>query len=84
MLTLRTQDLTWEIISVFNTTSAPSTDIGPNGSNLGYFTIPTTVASNNLRATLTNASGGNMPPEVYQVNLRLADALASVNAQYTF
>ena len=82
--TLRTQDLTWEIISVFNTTSAPSTDIGPNGSNLGYFTIPTTVASNNLRATLTNASGGNMPPEVYQVNLRLADAAASVNAQYTF
>ncbi len=81
---LRTQDLTWEIISVFNTTSAPSTDIGPNGSNLGYFTIPTTVASNNLRATLTNASGGNMPPEVYQVNLRLADAAASVNAQYTF
>ena len=82
--TLRTQDLTWEIISVFNTTSAPSTDIGPNGSNLGYFTIPTTVASNNLRATLTNASGGNMPPEVYQVNLRLSDALASVNAQYIF
>jgi len=82
--TLRTQDLTWEIISVFNTTSAPTTDIGPNGSDLGYFTIPTTVASNNLRATLTNSSGGNMPPEVYQVNLRLSDALASVNAQYIF
>ena len=82
--TLRTQDLTWEIISVFNTTSAPTTDIGPSGSNLGYFTIPTTVASNNLKATLTNASGGNMPPEVYQVNLRLSDALAFVNAQYTF
>ena len=82
--TLRTQDLTWEIISVFNTTSAPTTDIGPNGSDLGYFTIPTTVASNNLRATLTNASGGNMPPEVYEVNLRLSDALASVNAQYIF
>ena len=81
---LRTQDLTWQIISVFNTTSAPATDIGPDGSNLGYFTIPTTVASNNLRATLTNASGGNMPPEVYQVNLRLSDALSFVNAQYTF
>ncbi len=82
--TLRTQDLTWEIVSVFNTTSAPTTDIGPNGSNLGYFTIPTTVTSNNLRATLTNTSSGNMPPEVYQVNLRLSDAAAFINAQYTF
>ena len=81
--TLRTQDLTWEIISVFNTTSAPSTDIGPNGSDLGYFTIPTTVASNNLKATLANASGGNMPPNKYTVNLRLSDAIASVNATYT-
>jgi len=82
--TLRTQDLTWEIVSVFDLTgSSPTTDIGPNGTNLGYFTIPSSVVSNQKRAILTNSSGGNMPPNKYTVNLRLSDAIASVNAVYT-
>ena len=44
--TLRTQDLTWEILSVFNTAgSSPTTDIGPNGTNLGYFSLPTSIVT---------------------------------------
>ena len=82
--TLRTQDLTWEIVSIFDLTgSSPTTDIGPNGTNLGYFTIPSSVVSNQKRAILTNSSGGNMPPNRYTVNLRLSDAIASINATYT-
>ena len=81
--TLRTQDLTWEIVSVFDTAgSSPTTDIGPNGTNLGYFTIPSSVVATQKRAILTNSSGGNMPPNNYTVNLKLNDAIASVTAQY--
>ena len=85
--TLRTQDLTWEILSVFNTAgSSPTTDIGPNGTNLGYFSLPTSIIpnpTNQKRAVLTNNSGGNMPPDIYNINLRLVDALNSVSATYT-
>ena len=82
--TLRTQDLTWEILSVFNTAgSSPTTDIGPNGTNLGYFSLPTSIVTNQKRAVLTNNSGGNMPPDIYAITLRLSDALASVTATYT-
>ena len=82
--TLRTQDLTWEILSVFNTAgSSPTTDIGPNGTNLGYFSLPTSIVTNQKRAVLTNNSGGNMPPDIYNINLRLVDALNSVSATYT-
>tara|TARA_R110000772_G_scaffold3503_1_gene12399 strand:- start:226 stop:1728 length:1503 start_codon:yes stop_codon:yes gene_type:complete len=81
--TLRTQDLIWEIVSVFDTAgSSPTTDIGPNGTNLGYFTIPSSVVATQKRAILTNSSGGNMPPNNYTVNLKLNDAIASVTAQY--
>ena len=55
--------------------SAPATDIGPSGSNLGYFTMINSTETGPLRkGTLNNTSGGNMPPNVYDITIGVADA----------
>ena len=83
--TLRTQDLDWNIVSVLDTAgTTPTVDIGPNGSDLGYFTLPASIVATQKRAILTNSAVGSMPPSTYQINLKLSDAgLIDVTAQYT-
>jgi len=76
---LRTQDLDWEIVSVINTTSSPGVDLKA----LGYFTLPTSIVSTEKKAELLNSSGGNMPPEVWEVNLKLSDPLNEITFKYT-
>ena len=71
---LKASEINWSIISVFNQ-SAPTTDIGPGGSNLGYFTMINSTETGPLRkGTLNNTSGGNMPPNIYDITIGVADA----------
>ena len=66
---LRTEDIAWSIISVFNRT-APAIDL----TSQGLFTMTNTVVSNLKRGTLTNTSGGNMPASIYDITIGVADA----------
>ena len=71
---LKASEINWSIISVFNQ-SAPTTDIGPGGSDLGYFTMINSTETGPLRkGTLNNTSGGNMPPNIYDITIGVADA----------
>ena len=71
---LKASEINWSIISVFNQ-SAPTTDIGPGGSDLGYFTMINSTETGPLRkGTLNNTSGGNMPPSIYDITIGVADA----------
>ena len=76
--TLRTQDLDFNIVSVFNTTSAPTIDI----SSSNYFTLSTPVVTTEKKVTLKNSGGVNMLPEVYEVNLRLSDPGNEITFKY--
>ena len=79
--TLRTQDLDWSIVSVFDTAGATPT-VNIQSSN--YFTLPTSVLATQKRAILTNNAIGSMPPSTYEINLKLSDAGAvDATAQYT-
>ena len=66
---LRTEEIAWSIISVFNQT-APSIDL----TSQGLFTMTNTVVSSLKRGTLTNTSGGNMPASIYDITIGVADA----------
>ena len=71
---LKATDINWSLISVFDQT-LPSTDIGPSGSDLGYFTMINSTETGPLRkGTLNNTSGGNMPPSIFNITIGVADA----------